>query len=79
MTLVTAAAVMAGVLDTEELQALVILLASARHGRKFIAATALERGCGTTLVSCGPAATPPTPAAFFARTAFARTAFARTA
>jgi hypothetical protein len=43
MTLVTAAAVMAGVLDPEELQALVILLASACHGRKFIAATAIER------------------------------------
>jgi hypothetical protein len=74
MTLVTAAAVMAGVLDPEELQALVILLASACHGRKFIAATAIERRRGTTLVSRGPAATPSTPAAFFARTAFARTA-----
>jgi hypothetical protein len=74
MTLVTAAAVMAGVLDPEELQALVILLASACHGRKFIAATAIERGRGTTLVSRGPAATPSTPATFFTRTAFARTA-----
>jgi hypothetical protein len=74
MTLVTAPAVMAGVLNTEELQALVILLASACHGRKFIAATAIEGGRGTTFVSRGPAATPSTPAAFVTRTAFARTA-----
>jgi hypothetical protein len=74
MTVVTAAAVMAGVLDPEELQTLVILLASACHGRKFIAATTIERGRGTTLVSRGPAATPATPAAFFSRTAFARAA-----
>lgn len=74
MTLVSATAVMAGVLDAEELQALVILLASACHGRKFITATAIEGGRGTTLVTRGPAATPSTPAAFFARTPFARTA-----
>jgi hypothetical protein len=74
MTLVTAAAVMAGVLDAEELQALVILLASACHGRKFISATAIEGGRGTTLVTRGPAATPSTPAAFFTRTPFTRTA-----
>jgi hypothetical protein len=74
MTLVTAAAVMAGVLDSEELQALVILLASACHGRKFIAATAIEGGRGTTLVSRGPASTPATPATFFTRTSFTRTA-----
>lgn len=74
MTLVSATAVMAGVLDAEELQALVILLASACHGGKFITATAIEGGRGTTLVTGGPAATPSTPAAFFARTPFARTA-----
>jgi hypothetical protein len=45
MTIVTAVAVMTGILDPKELQPLVVLLASSSDRGKFIAATAIERGC----------------------------------
>jgi hypothetical protein len=79
MTVVTAAAVVAGVLDSKELEALVVLLTSSRHGCKFIAATTIERGGGTTFFARAPAATPATSAPLFTRAGLTGTAFARTA
>jgi hypothetical protein len=45
VTLVTGAAVLAGILDAEKLQALVILLAATSNRGKLIATTAVERRC----------------------------------
>jgi len=58
MALVTGATVVAGILDAEKLQALVVLLASARHGGKFIATPAFERRCRTPLFPSTPTASP---------------------
>jgi hypothetical protein len=62
MAIVSAVDVVACFLDPEELQTLVILLASSRHRGKFIATTTLERG-GRTAFFAGAPATPPTPRA----------------
>ena len=60
-------AVLAGILDTEELQALVVLVASASHRGEFVAPTAIERGCRSTLLRRAPAIAPATPTAALAR------------
>jgi hypothetical protein len=56
VTLVTGAAVLAGILDAEKLQALVILLAATSNRGKLIATTAVERRCGPALFPSTPAA-----------------------
>lgn len=70
MTVVTAAAVLAGVLDSKELESLVVFLTPSCNGGKFIAATAIERGGRTTFVPRAPAATSAASAPLFTRTGF---------
>jgi hypothetical protein len=60
MTVVTAAAFMARILDPEEFQALVVLLTPSRDRGKFITATAIQSRGRTPFVPRAPAATPAT-------------------
>ena len=57
MTVVAAMAVVADILNAEELQALVVFFASSRHRSEFIASPAIESRRRPALIACAPAAT----------------------
>ena len=73
MAVIAAMAVMAGILDAEELQALIIFLAPSRDRGEFIAAPAFEGGSRTTLFRGASAIPPATPATALAGATRSRT------
>ena len=54
MTLVAGVAIVAGILDAEKLEALIVLFPSIRHRCKLIATTAIKGRCGTAFLPTAP-------------------------